>query len=183
MKIVIFGASGSGTTTLGKSVAQQLDWVHLDADDYYWEPTDPPYQVKVPQAVKNQNIKRDFLAHENVIISGSLVTWGEYWNTAFDLAVFLYIPQETRLERLKKREQAMYGDAFFTDPQIIKNFHAFIDWAKQYDDLSFEGRNITQHKNWIKTLSCKTLEMEGDMTNEERMQRLLEEIKKHQNLI
>ena len=45
MKILITGASGSGTTTLGKSLSKRLNWGLIDADDYYWLPTDPPYQV------------------------------------------------------------------------------------------------------------------------------------------
>ncbi|BDD11489.1 hypothetical protein FUAX_39210 (plasmid) [Fulvitalea axinellae] len=42
MKILIFGASGSGTTTLGKEIAKRAKFTHLDADDYYWKPTNPP---------------------------------------------------------------------------------------------------------------------------------------------
>jgi cytidylate kinase len=42
--IHILGASGSGTTTLGSAIAQAYGHVHLDTDDYYWVPTDPPFQ-------------------------------------------------------------------------------------------------------------------------------------------
>ena len=46
--IHIFGASGSGTTTLGRYLAQRLGGVHLDSDDFFWLPTDPPYTQKRP---------------------------------------------------------------------------------------------------------------------------------------
>jgi adenylate kinase family enzyme len=36
MKILIFGASGSGTTTVGKSLAEILDYIHMEVDDYYY---------------------------------------------------------------------------------------------------------------------------------------------------
>ena len=39
MKILIFGASGSGTTTLGKEIEKRTDFTHLDIDDYYWKKT------------------------------------------------------------------------------------------------------------------------------------------------
>jgi len=41
--IMVFGASGSGTTTLGREFAKILGFTHLDIDDYFWEKTDVPY--------------------------------------------------------------------------------------------------------------------------------------------
>lgn len=34
--IIIFGAPGSGKTTLGAELARQLDFPHFDLDDYHW---------------------------------------------------------------------------------------------------------------------------------------------------
>ena len=36
MGIIIFGASGAGSTTLGKEVARRLKFQYLDIDDYLW---------------------------------------------------------------------------------------------------------------------------------------------------
>jgi adenylate kinase family enzyme len=46
MRILITGASGAGTTTLGKAVASKMNWSFIDTDDYYWLPTKPQYQEK-----------------------------------------------------------------------------------------------------------------------------------------
>ncbi|WP_196894335.1 AAA family ATPase [Aureivirga marina] len=173
MKIIIFGASGSGTTTLGKSLAEKLGWNHLDADDYYWKKTNPPFQEKETFEERNQKLLKDFLKSENVIISGSLVTWNSYWQTAFDLAIFLKIPQEIRLERLRKREEKMYGEKWKQDVQAQEKFNKFLEWAAKYDDENFDGRSITQHKNWLKTLNCITLEIDGDFTNKERIEKVI----------
>jgi len=45
-KIHIIGASGSGTTTLGMALSQDLNYQHFDTDDFLWQPTKPPYQKK-----------------------------------------------------------------------------------------------------------------------------------------
>jgi adenylate kinase family enzyme len=42
--IHILGASGSGASTLGDALARSFGYVHLDTDDYFWEPTTPPFQ-------------------------------------------------------------------------------------------------------------------------------------------
>ncbi|MBB6697108.1 hypothetical protein [Clostridium algidicarnis] len=41
--IHILGAAGSGTSTLGKKLKNKLNYIHLDVDDYFWFPTNPPF--------------------------------------------------------------------------------------------------------------------------------------------
>lgn len=45
--IHIYGASGSGTTTLAKYICEKLNYVVMDTDDYFWRPTNPPYKVSL----------------------------------------------------------------------------------------------------------------------------------------
>ena len=174
MKLILFGASGTGTTTLGKSIAEKLNWIHLDADDYYWEITQPPFQKKVPLSKRNENLKADFTKHKNIVISGSLVTWSEYWNTAFDLGVFLRLPKQIRMKRLLAREIERYGKALNTNPEIKAKSKAFLEWAAKYDDKTFDGRSISQHRNWIKLLTCEMIELNGDLTNDDRLNAVIQ---------
>ena len=44
----IYGASGSGTSTLGRYLAEQFQYAFLDSDDYFWLPTDPKFTTKRP---------------------------------------------------------------------------------------------------------------------------------------
>lgn len=177
MKILLFGASGAGTTTLANSLATHLNWVHLDADEYYWAKTQPPFQIKLPLEKRNQNLQADFNKYENVMISGSLITWSTYWNTAFDLGVFLQLPPKLRMERLKNRELERYGAQLKTDKKIIKQSADFLAWAEKYDDASFDGRSLRQHKKWIQLLDCKVIEITGDLTNAERIEIVIKNIK------
>ena len=39
--IHIYGASGSGTSTIGKYISD-----FMDTDDYFWQATNPPYTIK-----------------------------------------------------------------------------------------------------------------------------------------
>jgi adenylate kinase family enzyme len=41
-RVHVLGASGSGTTTLARALANHWSVPHADADDYFWVPTDPP---------------------------------------------------------------------------------------------------------------------------------------------
>jgi len=70
-RIHITGASGSGTTTLGKALAVAIQARHFDTDSYYWDTFGPPLQMKrdVPQrlALLKEAIQEPFW-----VLSGSL---------------------------------------------------------------------------------------------------------------
>lgn len=44
--IHIYGASGSGTSTLGRKISEELGYKFMDTDDYFWLPTNPKYITK-----------------------------------------------------------------------------------------------------------------------------------------
>ena len=183
MKILLFGASGSGTTTLGNKIEKRTDFKHLDVDDYYWRKTNPPYQVKTPLIERNENLKADFINFENVVISGSMVSWGKEWETAFDLAVFIRLENTERMERLKKREIERYGKKLITDKNIQQNSKVFLEWADQYEKPNFNGRSLKIHTDWIALLNCKTLTIDGKKELDEKVETVLNEIKTYYNRV
>ena len=177
MKILLFGASGSGTTTLGNEIEKRTDFKHLDVDDYYWKKTNPPFQEKIPLNQRNENLKADFNKSENVIVSGSMVSWGKEWETAFDLAIFVRLENSERMKRLKKRETERYGEKLLTDKKIQENSKAFLEWANQYENPNFDGRTFKAHNNWIELLDCKILRLNGANKLISNVEIILNEIK------
>lgn len=153
------GASGSGTTTLGQALAQAMSFKHLDTDHYYWLPTHPPYQAKRLFAERQALLMADIQAGVDVVVSGSLLGWGDEIEHAFDLIVFLYLPARIRLARLHQREMARNGAA---DP-------AFLAWAAQYDAGTAEGRSLAKHRAWLAERTCQLLLLDQDLTVAERV--------------
>lgn len=157
MKILVIGAAGSGTSTLGRALGARLACRHLDLDDYFWVPTTPPYQQKREAGDRLQALLRDLHATQNVIASGSLVAWGRDAEDAFDLIVFLYVPTALRIERIRQREVERFGQL---NP-------AFLTWAAQYDEGPPEGRSLAKHASWLKERRCPILRIEGDISVDE----------------
>lgn len=178
MKLLIIGASGSGTTTLGKALSQQTSFSHLDVDDYYWKPTQPAFQEKVSVTERQENLRNDFENHEHVIVSGSLVSWGNYWKTAFDLIVFVTLDKTIRMQRLQQREKERYGEQLEKDTIIQERSQAFIAWAGRYDDPTFTGRSIKVHRDWLATLSCKIIEVDSMISIEKNTAKVLQFLEK-----
>lgn len=173
-RIHIFGASGSGTTTLGRELAKKLNIPHFDTDNYFWIKTVPPFQQKRSIEERIELLNIGFDDNEGWISSGSLCGWGDIFIPQFDLAVYLYIPKEIRMQRLKDRERERYGSEIDKDGNMYKNYTEFVDWAASYDEGDVSHRSKALHEEWMKKLSCKVLRLEGDMTVEERVNAVLE---------
>ena len=60
-RIHITGASGSGTTTLGRALASRLATPCHDSDDFFWRPTDPPYRDERPEDERLRLMEEVFL--------------------------------------------------------------------------------------------------------------------------
>lgn len=160
MRILVTGASGSGTTTLGRALAARTGWRHLDLDDYFWLPTSPPFTTRREPGERLRMLSQDLLEDSDAIASGSLTGWGAEVEDAFGLIVFLYVPAAIRLQRLEARETQRYGKA---DP-------AFLEWAAQYDQGPPEGRSLAKHESWLAGRACPVLRIEGDTSVEERLE-------------
>lgn len=163
MYIHITGAAGSGTSTLAAAYANATGVRVLETDDYFWRPTEPPYQTKFEEAERCANLLRDLRAGADAVVSGALIGWGRALEDAFDLVVFLYVPTDIRLARLTLREESRFGKA---DP-------GFLAWAAQYDAGTAEGRSLERHRAWLQRRQCPVLCLEGEHSVEERLQKLL----------
>jgi adenylate kinase family enzyme len=175
MHINIFGASGSGVTTLGQALSKKLDYAYFDSDHYFWFPSDLPFTERRPPEERNALINREMAGNESWILGGSVINWNNNWQ--FDLSVFLYIPQEVRLQRLKDRELERYGDIIYTDRERNRLYNEFIEWAQGYDELITNSRSLHSHKNWMNKLETPLLVIEGDTTVEERVGMILNKVK------
>jgi len=170
MKLHIFGASGAGVTTLGKALSEALGIPYFDTDDYFWLASDPPFTQRRPALLRNAVLERELSHHTRWILGGSLVGWGHEWLTAFDLAIFLWLPPAVRLSRLQQREHTLYGDKLITEPARAAQYHTFLTWAAGYDDNSSGGnRTLANHRRWLNQVTCPTLEIRGDLSVEQRL--------------
>ena len=131
------GASGAGTTTLARAMADHWAVPHADADDYFWIPSDPPYVEKRPEAERVALMERLFLPRESWVLSGSMLGWGDDVVARCDAVVFLTLDPAERLRRLEARERARHEGGAVDEAACAE----FLEWARGYDDPAFEGRS------------------------------------------
>lgn len=160
--IHIYGASGAGTSTLGRYLSQEFDFSFLDADDYFWLPSDPPFTQKRPLAERVPLMRQDIIAAENgAVVSGSLVGWGDALIPSFTLGVRVVTDTATRLARIKAREFSRFGARIQAGGDMYAQHQDFLRWAAGYDDGGLETRSAALHDEWQKQLHCPILIVDG----------------------
>lgn len=176
MKIHIFGASGSGVTTLGEELSANLQIPYFDTDFYYWEKSEPPFTIRRNPELRNEMIITDMEPHKSWILGGSVISWGDHLFQPFDLAVFLWVPQTVRIERLRKREFQRYGDIIYNDPVRNRQYLDFIEWATGYDSGGTTSRTIESHEKWMSELDTPVLQLRDDLTIEQRLKLIINKL-------
>ncbi len=160
--IHITGASGSGVTTLGRSLAMRLGWTHLDTDHFYWLPGNPPFQDRRPLEPRLEMMEQAFAdAASGWVLSGSLDGWGDVFIPQFSAVIFLYTPPALRMARLVAREHERYGEAILPGGPMHAHHVEFVQWAEGYDRGDRSGRSLGRHETWLASLPCPVLRLDG----------------------
>jgi hypothetical protein len=107
-------------------------------------------------------MKADLSAREQWLLSGSITNWGNELIPFFDLVVFVYVPPELRIERLRKREQERYGDRMLPGGDRYEAIQDFLAWAAVYDAGTRNGRSLPKHEKWLSQIECPAIRIVND---------------------
>ena len=110
MRVHVVGASGSGTTTLGRALAGRLAVPHHDTDDFFWLPSEPQFQHLRERGERQAMLGAALARTPGWVLSGSLCGWGDQFITLFlhgiltilltAIVVFLSLHQTLTTKRL-----------------------------------------------------------------------------------
>ena|ERR1700734_544925 len=176
LTVHITGASGAGTSTLGRALAAHTGAIHLDTDYFYWLPDAPAFTARRPKPDLLRLVDAAIVnaADRGWVLSGSVGEWGAPLIRHFGLVVFLFTPTEIRLARLRAREATQFGEAAVAPGGERHEEHEeFIAWAAGYDSGKTAGRNLAFHEAWLAKLPCPVLRLDGAELVENLVEKVL----------
>ncbi len=176
--IFIFGASGVGATTLGAAVAAKIGCTHVDCDDHYWAPVDPPFSIKRTPSDRVASIA-PLLTQAGWVLTGACEGWGESLLEDADLIVFLSVSNDARLQRLRRREALRFGSRIAEGGDMYQIHLDFIQWANGYEDPAFNGRNRAAQERWMTARGIPILRLDGMQP----VPRLVDQLLSHLKLV
>lgn len=172
-RILITGAAGSGTTTLGRAVAARLGCPQHETDDYLWYASDPPYQRLRRMPDRLHRLHADLIRSRSWVISGALTGWGNPLVRLFGLVVLITLDPALRMRRLRAREAARWGARIEPGGDMAGQHRGFMEWAEAYDTAGPEQRSLALHEQWVATLPCPVLRLDGAMPTEQQVEAVL----------
>jgi adenylate kinase family enzyme len=175
LRIHVMGASGSGTTTLGHHLGARLAIPHLDTDDFFWMPTDPPYTTLRPVPERLELLQVEMAGcPEGWVLTGSALKWGTELEALYDLIVFLTIDPALRMERILSRERERYGARILSGGDMAETSRKFLDWAASYDTAGPEQRSRVAHEAWLLTQTAPVLRLGSARSVEDLVEEVLD---------
>lgn len=173
-RIHITGAAGAGTTTLGAVLATRLGVCHFDTDDYYWKPSVPPYQESRDVEGRLELLRPALTDSDSWVLSGALEGWGDPLIPLFDLVIFLHVPKQIRLLRLRHREERRFGKEAISPAGLMHpRYRDLLRWAEAYDTASAPQRSLKLHEDWISRLPCEVMRLGGLQPAERQVKQVL----------
>jgi len=168
IKIIhIFGASGSGSTTLARAIADHFGYHHIDTDDALWVKTDPPFTVKRTPKVSKALIEEQLGRHEYCVISGEFLGWDDFLSGRIDLYIYMHLPVDVRIQRIQNRETKRFGSRVQPGGDMYLSHLDFLAWVREYEQGDETRRSLARHQKWLKTLNKPVIDIEKVSTIEE----------------
>ena len=168
--IIMCGLNGVGKSTLGKALAERLNFYFIDNEDLYFPKTDPNYTYAAPRTRKEVEklLFREIKAHENFIFTSVKGDYGEIVSSFFQYAVLLDVPKDIRIQRVKNRSFQKFGNRMLPGGDLYEQEERFFDFVQSRAENSVE--------EWIQSLKCPVIRVDGTKPLEENINFIKEQL-------
>ena len=155
MGVIVCGMNGSGKSTLGRALAESLGWRFLDNEDLYFPKADPahPYAAERTQEEVERLLLAEVRRDERFVFAAVRGNYGEAVLPYYKAAVLVEVPRDIRLERVKARSFAKFGERMLPGGD-------FYETEKRFYDL-ITARPEDYATRWLDTVDIPVLRVDG----------------------
>ncbi|MBR6917044.1 MAG: AAA family ATPase [Clostridia bacterium] len=166
MGILICGLNGSGKSTVGKALAQRLEYRFIDVEDMYFPKDDPDYKYSQPRSKEEATkLLNKLIAEDSRFIFAAVRgDYGDKFLSALDHIIYIYVPREERDKRVFNRSYEKFGDRMLEGGDLYESENSFLTLAKNRPDDYVE--------RWIETVNIPVIRIDGTRPVEENVEYL-----------
>lgn len=170
MGIIICGLNGTGKSTLGKALAEKLHFHFIDIENLYFPKTNPNKIYASPRTRKEVEklLLHEIKTHIDFILASVKGDYGEDIYSLIQYAILLDVPKNIRLKRVKKRSFQKFGNRMLLGGDLYEQEENFFHFVESRDE------NIVEE--WVKSLKCPVIRMDGTKSIDENTNFIMERI-------
>lgn len=170
--IQICGLNGCGKSTVGKALARELGFHFIDNENLYFQRTaeNEPYRNERPRHEVERLLMEEVQRHENFVFAAVKGDYGEAIQPLYDYVICLQVPSDVRAWRVRNRSFLKFGERMMPGGDLHEKEEAFFHIVS--------GRKEELVDNWLQTLSCPVLRLDGTAPVKENVQRIVQWIRK-----
>lgn len=171
-KIIICGGNGAGKSTLGKALSLKTGWIFKDIEDYYFPKSNSeyPYEIQRTEEEVIDLLYKDLCKEDNLIFASVRGNHNPKTAAMFTCAVFVSVPKEIRMKRVRERSYAKFGDRALEGGDLYEREEAFFNIVKNRTD-----KTVT---DWLETMDIPIITVDGTKKTEENIITILKELSK-----
>lgn len=159
--ICVCGLNGCGKTTFAGALAEELNFKHMDIEDYYFVPSEIPYSVSRNREEVEQLLLSDMQNNPRFVFSavdGNIIS---EISSKYNLVIYFYAPLDVRMERIKKRAFDKFGHRILFGGDMYEQEQNFFKFVSKRDTSSVEA--------WLETVSCPVIRLNGIQSIEDNV--------------
>ena len=185
MGIAIFGLNGAGKSTLTHALAKETGYYEIDVEDYYFpkqresrkqaleqaevidtgSAEEVPYSNSKSKAEVQAAILKEIKAHPNFILAGVNLNWCEEILLNIEIAFWVKVPLELRLERIQQREEKRFGARTLAGGDMYEQ-------QKEFRKV-VAGREEKSLEECVQKLKCPVVILDGTLPIEDNFKKIV----------
>lgn len=169
--IMICGLNGTGKSTLGRALAEKLKFHFIDNEELYFSKTDSDYAYASSRTRKEAEelLHARVREHENFVYAAVKGDYGEDILSFYKYAVFIEVPEDIRLWRVKNRSFQKFGSRIMPGGDLYEREKKFFDMVK--------ARTEGDVRDWVRSLGCPVIGIDGTKPVEENVDAIVKWIR------
>ena len=168
--ILICGLNGTGKSTLGKALSEQIGYHFIDSENLFFERNEENESYHSPRSKEDavKKLMNEVKKHKNFVFAAVKGDYGEEILPLYKYVFELKVPKNERMSRIKNRSFIKFGERMKEGGDLYEAEEAFFKLCEERDEDYTE--------KWAKTLNVPYITLDGTKTTEENTDIILKYI-------
>ena len=165
--IQICGLNGCGKSTLGKALAERMNFHFIDIENLYFSRTniDEPYTNPKSRTEVEKLLAEEISKHPDFVFAAVKGDYGNDIIPLYDYIVVIDVPKDIRSQRVRNRSYQKFGNRILVGGDLHSQEEAFFQMV--------DSRNDDYIANWLQKVSSPIISVDGTKTVEDNVEYIL----------